>query len=126
MHVAVEGEWSAEFLVSLSSLGIGRGDLREFMALIALTGANYQSILSLPPDVKGERYIDPRVYGRLTSADGWGAAETWPPPGPEVSKEYDDNELLHRLFLEYKKLSREQPVDTIVISSAISPRSVCH
>ncbi len=124
VHVGVEGEWSAEFLVSLSSLGIGRGDLREFSGLIALTGKEYQSILSLPPGVKSERYVDPKVYGRITSPDGWGADETWAPSGEEVSKEYDDNDLLHRLFLEYKKLSREQPVDTIVIANAVSPRSM--
>lgn len=116
--------WSAEALLRLSALGIGRGDLREMRGLVAVHAYDPErrEVLTLPGGA-GDPH-DPGQYARLVSPDGWGASETWPPVTPEQSKEFDDAELLYRLCLEHDKVSLAEAPDRLVIASAVSPRSM--
>jgi len=115
--------WSAEVLLRLGALGIGRGDLRDFRAFFLLTEYDpaRQHVLSLPEGLTDPEKLE--NYGRLVSPDGWGAGETWAPVTPEQSREFDDNELLHRLFLEHERVSLRETPDQLVIANAVSPRS---
>ena len=115
--------WSAEVLLRLSGLGIGRGDLRGFRGCILLTAYDPQrrQILTVPEGLEDPE--DPANYARLDSPDGWGKAEAWPPVAPAQSREFDDNELLYRLFLEHDRVSLREAPDELVIANAVSPRS---
>ncbi|MEE8107275.1 MAG: peptidylprolyl isomerase [Planctomycetota bacterium] len=113
--------WSAEYLVSLAALGIGRGDAREFKGIIAISDNQFNARLSMPKNV--DDFLDTNQYARWISADSWGAAEKWEPTSPEISREYDDNELLFRLYSEHDKFSRQRTLDQLVISNAVRPRS---
>ena len=123
VHVGVDGKWSAEFLVSLSSLGIGRGDLREFKAYFAVAipfGDQEERVLTLPAN--NANMLDPAGYARLVTEDQWGNAESWAPVSAEASREFDDHELLRGLHLEHDKISLREQVDQLVIASAVRPR----
>jgi len=120
--VGENDSWSAEFLISLASLGIGRGDARDFKGIIAISDNQFNARLSMPRNI--DDFLDTKQYARWISADSWGAAETWAPTPSDISREYDDNELLFRLYSEHDTFSRQRAPDQIVISNAIRPRSV--
>ncbi|MGH7162382.1 MAG: peptidylprolyl isomerase [Planctomycetota bacterium] len=122
VRVAEEGRWSAEYLVGLSILGIGRGDRREFRGLVAVGNESQGAVLVLPKNAPVS--LAASTYARLSSPDGWGASERWPPPDPAHSREYDDYELLHRLYLEHEKISLHEEPTQFVISDAVHERSV--
>jgi len=117
------GRWSAEVLLRLGALGIGRGDLRDLRGLVALQANDpvRLEVLTLPGGA-GDPF-DPKQYARLVSPDGWGAGETWPPVTPEQSREFDDAELLYRLCLEHDQIA-QQNVEQMVITRAVRPRSM--
>ena len=97
VRVDEEGKWSAEYLIRLSTLGIGRGDAREFRfrAVVSVPDRSEKPILTVPAlDEK------PAVLG---SADGWGKQESWPAISPEISSEFDDHALLWRLHVEHNQ-----------------------
>ncbi len=116
--------WSAEILVRMGTLGIGRGDLRSFRGLITVTRflpkrkvvCSYPAGLTEPYQVTGYAPI---------AGSGWGATENWPPVSPEASREYDDHALLYRLHREHEGYSRRQrAVDVLVIADATNPRAM--
>lgn len=104
LDLAGAERWSAEALVRLGALGIGRGDLRELRGLFVLVAYDpaIREVFHVPEGTGNPR--DPSAYGRLVSEDGWGGSETWPPISPEESKEFDDLDLLQRLCLEHAKI----------------------
>lgn len=122
--VTDEERWSAEYLVRLSACGIGRGDLRRWRARFTLgqpkEGADPVIVF---PESAGEP-LDLAGYARLTTPDTWGAGETWAPVSAEVSREFDDNELLHSLFLEHEQVEGRDEPRQLVLSSAVRPRSM--
>ncbi len=122
LDVGREEGWSAEYLVGLGSLGIGRGEVRRLRALFAVTHPIAGEVLVLPDTATD--LTDPSGYAPLTSADRWGADESWPPTTAEASVEYDDNELLYRLFLEHANVAERITPGALVISSAVRPRSL--
>jgi cyclophilin family peptidyl-prolyl cis-trans isomerase len=116
--------WSAEALVRLGALGIGRGDLRDLRGLITLHAHDPErrEVMTLPGDA-GDPH-DPSEYGRLVSPDGWGSGEEWPPVTPEQSREFDDHALLYRLCLEHDRVSQREAPEQLVIASAVQPRTM--
>ncbi|MGQ0614675.1 MAG: peptidylprolyl isomerase [Planctomycetaceae bacterium] len=122
LDVGREEGWSAEYLVGLGSLGIGRGEARRLKALFAVTHAVAGEVLVLPESATD--LVEPSGYALLTSPDGWGAGETWPATTAEESLEYDDHELLYRLFLEHADVSERITPGALVISNAVKPRSL--
>jgi len=121
LDVGREESWAAECLVGLGALGIGRGETRRLRCLLAVTQAAVGEVLVLPESATD--LADPSGYAVLTSPDGWGAGETWPPPDAEASREFDDHELLYRLFLEHANVAERLAPDQLVISNAVRPRS---
>jgi peptidyl-prolyl cis-trans isomerase B (cyclophilin B) len=126
LRLDVEGKerWSAEYLVRLSALGVGCGDLRDWRARIALVRPEPEekTIFILPEGAK--RGLEVAHYARLVSPDEWGAGERWAPVSTEVSREFDDHELLHRLFLEHDRISLREEAEELVIHNAVRPRSM--
>jgi peptidyl-prolyl cis-trans isomerase B (cyclophilin B) len=124
IDVMGEERWSAEYLVRLSALGIGRGDLRDLRGIVMLSIAvpEPKTIFVLPTGAANP--FDPANYARLVSPDGWGAEERWPPVATDVSREFNDHELLFRLFLEHDKISLREAPEELVIHSAVRPRSM--
>jgi len=124
-RVDVRGKerWSAEYLVRLSALGIGRGDLRSWRArfTLALPRPNVEPVIVLPEGAV--QPLDLASYARLVSPDAWGAGERWAPVSADVSGEFDDNELLYRLFLEHDKITARDRPSQLVIHNAVRPRS---
>jgi cyclophilin family peptidyl-prolyl cis-trans isomerase len=125
VRVDVTGKerWSAEYLLRLSALGIGRGDLRSWRARVTLVRPrpDMEPVFVLPEGAV--QPLDLAGYARLVSPDAWGAEERWAPVSADVSREFDDNEFLHRLFLEHDRItSRDSPAQ-LVIQSAVRPRS---
>jgi peptidyl-prolyl cis-trans isomerase B (cyclophilin B) len=124
LDVTSKERWSAEYVVRLSALGIGRGDSRRWLARITFVRPQPEekTIFVLPGGAG--RAFDRAGYARLVTPDDWGAGERWAPVSADVSREFDDHELLHRLFLEHDKVSlRDQP-GPLVIHSAVRPRSM--
>lgn len=125
-RVAVTGKqrWSAEYLVRLSALGIGRGDARGWRARFTLgqpkEGA--QPVILFPETA--EKPFELAGYARLTSPDTWGAEERWAPVSADDSREFDDNELLYRLFQEHDKITTRDEPSQLVIHDAVRPRSM--
>lgn len=126
VRVDVDGKerWSAEILLRLGALGIGRGDLRDLRGLVALHSYDPErrEILTLPGGA-GDPH-DPAQYARLVSPDGWGASESWPAVTPEQSREFDDADLLYRLCREHDKVSLAEAPEQLVIANAVNPRSM--
>jgi len=122
LDVKEESHWGAEYLVALRGLGIGKGDVREFKGLFTVTHPENGDYVVVPEGAQDP--LDPSSYAPFAVADGWGGDETWPEPGPEASAEYDDHELLHRLFLEFARVSMRTTPDRLVISDAVRPRSL--
>jgi cyclophilin family peptidyl-prolyl cis-trans isomerase len=116
--------WTAEALLRLGALGIGRGDLRDLRGLITLYAhdPDRREVFTLPGGA-GDPH-DPSQYARLVSPDGWGAGEDWPPVTPEQSREFDDADLLYRLCLEHDKVSRREMPEELVIATAVQPRTM--
>jgi len=122
VRVADPEGWSAELLVRLSVLGIGRGDLRSFRGFVTLTRTLPESEVVLAHPAGVEDPHDVASYAPLDGGD-WGADERWPPIPGEVSREFDDHALLHRLHREHEGYSRRQKdVDVLVIANATDPR----
>lgn len=113
--------WQAEYLLSLGELGIGLGDRREFRALVVMGGDRGGEALAFPKGVKS--YLDVAEYATLLSPDGWGAGEKVPPVDPAASREYDDHELLFRLFEEHERISQRSEPGRIIIWDAVHQRS---
>ncbi|MFI5402671.1 MAG: peptidylprolyl isomerase [Planctomycetota bacterium] len=124
VDAASRERWSAEALLRLGALGIGRGDLRDLRGLIAIHAydPSGREVLTLPGGALDPH--DPEQYARLVSPDGWGASEAWAAVTPEQSREFDDAELLYRLCLEHDKVSLAQSPDQLVIANAVHPRSM--
>ncbi|MFQ5843429.1 MAG: peptidylprolyl isomerase, partial [Planctomycetota bacterium] len=128
LAVGAEGRWSAEYLLRLDALGIGRGDRRRFRALFLVQHPDLGPLLTVPANAG--RTLQPRdllnvdPYAELVSEDRWGAGESWPKPSPEESREFDDHELLFRLYLEHEELIRKGQPARLVIASAVTPRSL--
>jgi peptidyl-prolyl cis-trans isomerase B (cyclophilin B) len=122
VDVGREEEWAAEYLILLRGLGIGRGDARRFKAMVTVTHAENGDYLSLPSGATDLR--DTSTYAPLVSEDDWGREESWAEPGEAASREFDDQELLHRLFLEYAHVSQRIAPDLLVISDAVRARSM--
>jgi cyclophilin family peptidyl-prolyl cis-trans isomerase len=122
VDVGKRERWSAEVLLRLGALGIGRGDIRELRGLIELHAHDPErrEVFTLPGGA-GDSH-DPSQYARLVSPDGWGAGETWPPVTPEQTREFDDAALLYRLCLEHDKVSQREAPETLVIANAVQPR----
>ena len=49
--------------------------------------------------------------------------ETWPAIPTDVSREFDDHELLQRLYLEHDRIASRRAPDKLVISDSVRPRS---
>jgi cyclophilin family peptidyl-prolyl cis-trans isomerase len=127
VRLAVGGAdaWSAEYLVRLATLGIGRGDGRALRIRIHVyrgTPDGEVDYVLYPAEAKVG--LDTQLYARLVSKDGWGAGEVWPPIPAEESKEYDDHELLLRLYREHARMTQRLEPEELVISSAVQPRSM--
>jgi len=124
VDVAGGERWSAEYLVRLTALGMGRGDRRSFLGLFAVgtPGDGAAPLLLLPENAKA--MLDLASYARLASDDAWGAAESWPPVTEEQSREFDDGDLLWALYLEHDRISMREPVERLVIANAVRPRSL--
>ena len=124
VRVDVTGKerWSAEYLLRLSALGIGRGDLRSWRARFALDlpRPDMEPVLVLPAGAAEP--LDLAGYARLVSPDAWGAAERWAPVSADVSREFDDNELLYGLFLEHDRITAREEPSQLVIHNAVRPR----
>ena len=115
--------WSAEYLVRLSSLGLARAAERDFRGMVRLTlrqGKEDVGLITLPTKATS---ADIASFARLVSKDGWGKDERWAPVSTAVSKEFDDNELLYRLFLEHEKVSLREAAEALVIANSVTPRS---
>jgi peptidyl-prolyl cis-trans isomerase B (cyclophilin B) len=124
LDVTSKERWSAEYLVRLSALGIGRGDARRRLARITVDrpGQEEKPVLALPEDTR--KPFDVTGYARLVTPDAWGAGERWAPVSADVSREFDDHEFLHGLFIEHDRLSpRDQP-DKLILQNAVRPRSM--
>jgi cyclophilin family peptidyl-prolyl cis-trans isomerase len=123
VDVSGDDRWSAEALLRLGALGIGRGDARDLRGAITVHAYDPEplEILALPGTLKDP--ADPSTYARLASPDGWGAAERWPLVTPEESRAFDDAELLYRLCLEHDGATMRDQPDRIVIASAVRPRN---
>jgi len=123
VSVAREGDWAAEFLVRVSVLGVGRGDRRTLRGMISVIDPSPEggTQLTLPKDGKG--MLSLADYATLVSPDGWGREERWAPIATDVSREFDDNELLYRLYLEHDRISARRPPEKLVISDAVRPLS---
>ncbi|HEX5136874.1 MAG TPA: peptidylprolyl isomerase [Planctomycetota bacterium] len=119
-----EDRWSAEVLLRLGALGIGRGDLRDLRGLFVVhaNDPERREVFTLPGGA-GDPH-DPAQYARLVSPDGWGAGETWAPVAPEQSREFDDAQLLYRLCLEHDKVSQNEAPEQLVIANAVRPRTM--
>ena len=116
--------WRAEYLVRLSALGIGRGDLREFAAMVRMVVPDTEQIRPLLIVPEGATNpTDLESYAPLQSPEGWGADEQWEPVAPEASAEFNDHELLYRLFVEHEAFSLRGAPDQLVIANAVRPRS---
>ena len=115
--------WSAECLVRLSVLGIGRADLRRFVTrllIVDATSPGRGALIAVPNTITDP--FDATAYAPLVSPDGWGRDETWEPISTATSLEFDDNTILHELFLEREEVRiGDEPVST-VISRAVQPR----
>jgi peptidyl-prolyl cis-trans isomerase B (cyclophilin B) len=115
--------WSVEYLVRMTALGIGRADPREFFGLFRLVlpqPGKTEEIFFLPEGVNPAQL---EQYGRLVSPDGWGRDERWPPVTAAQSREFDDNELLRRLFNEHQQITTRGRTDELVIGAAVGQRS---
>jgi len=123
VRVAGLDGWSAEYLVRVPALGIGRGDLREFFGLATLVLLEDRERIRVVTLPAGGDPQQPASFGRLVSPDGWGARERWAPVGTEVSREFDDHAMLHRLFLEHEAVSLRHAPELVAISNAVRPRS---
>lgn len=123
VDVGSRERWSAEVLLRLGALGIGRGDLRDLRGLVAIHAHDPErrEVLKLPGGA-GDPH-DPSQYARLVSPDRWGAGETWPPVTPEETCEFDDGALLYRLCLEHDRVSQREMPDQLVIANAVQPRT---
>lgn len=118
VRVDEEGKWSAEYLIRLSVLGIGRGDARQllFRANISVRDRLGKPLLAVP--ALGEDAVV------LHSPDGWGKTESWSPISPEASKEFDDHALLWRLHVEHNQEAAREETELLVIRTAVHPRSM--
>ncbi|MHC4970992.1 MAG: peptidylprolyl isomerase [Planctomycetota bacterium] len=116
--------WSAEYLVRISALGIGRGDPRSWRARVTLglPRPDVKPVIVLPESAGNP--LDLAGYARLAAPDGWGAEERWAPVSTDVSREFDDNGLLYRLFLEHDKITARDQPSQLVIHNAVRPRSM--
>jgi cyclophilin family peptidyl-prolyl cis-trans isomerase len=114
--------WSAEYLIALQALGIGRADPRSFRGLFAVVtpGKEKGASLRVPSDAKD--VFAPEGYAALVSADGWGREERWEPVPTVISREFDDHELLHRLHTEQVQISSGKAPEVSVIEAAVRPR----
>jgi peptidyl-prolyl cis-trans isomerase B (cyclophilin B) len=114
--------WSAEYLIALYALGIGRADPRSFRCLFAVAtpGDAKGVVLRMPSDATD--VFAPEGYAALVSADGWGREERWEPVPTGISREFDDHELLHRLHIEQVQVSGDEEPQVSVIGAAVRPR----
>ncbi len=124
VDVASRERWSAEVLLRLGALGIGRGDLRDLRGFIAVHAHDPErrEVFNLPGGAGNPH--DPSQYARLVSSDGWGAGETWPPVTPEETREFDDAALLYRLCVEHDRVSQREAPEELVIANAVRPRAM--
>ncbi|MHC4817818.1 MAG: peptidylprolyl isomerase [Planctomycetota bacterium] len=124
VNVMGKERWSAEYLVRISALGIGRADPRDMRArfTLGLPRADTAPVIVLPASAADP--LDLAGYARLAAPDTWGAAERWAPVSADVSREFDDNELLYRLFREHDKITARDEPSHLVIHNAVRPRSM--
>ena len=124
MRVDGKESWSAEYLVRLEMLGIGRGDERQFRlrCILGRRGYRVDPDLVFPPGTKDGS--PPATHAWLSSPDGWGRDEKWEPVSTQASLEFDDNELLWRLSMEHRQFRQSDNAYQLVISEAVRPRSM--
>jgi peptidyl-prolyl cis-trans isomerase B (cyclophilin B) len=78
-------------------------------------------VLEFPEDSRpGESH----TFATFVTPDHWGRGETWAPVTPDVSAEFDDNELLFQLFREKAGLLPEDETAAVGIAAVTNPRSV--
>ncbi len=125
-RVLVDGaeSWSAEYLLRLEKLGIGRADERSFRmrCVLAVRGAGVRAQILFPPDTTDQSPVS--THAELISPDGWGRDEKWEPIPTEASLEFDDNELLWRLSTEHQHISQRDSSTQLVIAEAVRPRTM--
>ncbi len=113
--------WSAEYLIRLSAFGIGRGDARQFRFRLLLDVVRPKPKLVFGYPAAGGLF-DVKATAPLATPDQFGAKERWASPSAAESLEYDDNELLFRLFREHFRMISSSEPEALVISSAVRPR----
>ena len=122
LAVTEEDAWSAEYHIRVSSLGIGRGDLRKFTMRVVIDATRPKSKLVFSFPGPGHLF-DVSTHAALTSPDGFGRNEKWNVPDATVAAEFDDNEFLTRLFREHVGFTVRGQTDALVIASAVRPRT---
>lgn len=122
MQLGEADSWSAEYLVRLSALGVGRGDTRKFGLLIALGTDAPRAVLYMVLPQGAQSPLSARDYAVLAPQGGWGSDERWEPVSPEASLEFDDHELLHRLGLEQAEMQGREQARHLVLRTATTPR----
>jgi len=123
MNVANKDSWSAEYLVRLGVLGIGRGDRRAFRCrlVVAPRGQAGEPSIIFPEGTRdGAANTD---FAALNSPDGWGAQESWPPVSEQDSVFFDDHALLWRLAVEHDRFNVKGAEGQLVIATTVRPRS---
>ncbi|MEM8884806.1 MAG: peptidylprolyl isomerase, partial [Planctomycetota bacterium] len=110
--------WTAEYAVSLSAIGIGRGDARPLALRFELSAGRTVGPKDLRLPAEAGR------YAKLVSPDGWGAEETWPPITPAISREFDDHEALARLTVEHEAVAGQTASERLIITGATRPRDM--
>jgi len=123
MNVGNNDAWSAEYLVRLGALGIGRGDRRRFRCrlVFASRGAARKPAIVYP---EGTTHRDPpSKLAALTSAGNWGATETWPAISTQDSVQFDDHHLLWRLAVEHDRFKIAGAEGQLVIAPTVRPLS---
>jgi peptidyl-prolyl cis-trans isomerase B (cyclophilin B) len=116
--------WSAEYLIRLSTFGIGCGDLRTFRFFLMVMAPPVRGLaryVEIPANVRD--HADVFRFAMLKSNDNWGAGESWEPMTQAMSRAFDDHALLHRLSIEHESFDRGLAPDELVISNTIVPRS---
>jgi peptidyl-prolyl cis-trans isomerase B (cyclophilin B) len=122
LNLGGDKSWSAEYLIALYSLGIGRADPREFRLLLTVAAPVEKEEASLRVPSDAADVFVPASYAPLVSPDGWGRDEQWDPVSTTISREFDDHELLHRLYTEHVQIAEGGTSEVSVIGAAVQPR----
>jgi peptidyl-prolyl cis-trans isomerase B (cyclophilin B) len=124
MRIESKDSWSAEYMVRLGVLGIGRGDERAFRVrlVFAERGLRGKRHVVFPEGSQDEAPI--AEHAALVSPDGWGAKEAWAPISTDASYEFNDHLLLWRMSMEHQQFNIRGDDGLLVIASAVRSRSL--